>query len=490
MEGTREKLFGELTLWSTGHFPEGDPKQIYFLSGAAGLGKSSIAHQFCARLDSPERHSLAASFFFVRGNGDLESTRLFFPTLAYQFATSQPQLQSRIISAAREYHRRGDRQQMRHAFEDLVRTPLLDAPIGDQGPIVLVIDGLDECKERDMIPSLLRFLLELVRTLPWLRVFVTSRPEPHVLGTLTSSEATTMVHHRNLDDTVKAWEGDVARYLKDAIPRISSYTQFVHEHPEDLEHLINRAGGIFIYARIAVSFLDMYQHNRPKEQFDLLLSSLGVGVEPLDALYLQVLWSAFPPKHLCASSPDHERLRAFLTSITLLLQPQSPGVIALFWPGMTRDDIVFMIDRLRSVLLVDAHGIVRPIHATLGEFLLDEARCTDPLYHVDRLKGNGQFASACFSAFSFQTMTDCLAVSPAQEETGAIWQYVRYAFVSWNEHLKDAEFSKELLAQLHALNSHQVPIRRRGDWSYTASSTLFEIRSLRKWLEVRNTSLS
>ena len=489
MEGTREKLFGELTLWSTGHFPEGDPKQIYFLSGAAGLGKSSIAHQFCARLDSPGRHSLAASFFFVRGGGDLESTRLFFPTLAYQFATSQPQLQSRIISAAREYHRRGDRQQMRHAFEDLVRTPLLGAPIGDQGPIILVIDGLDECKERDMIPSLLRFLLELVRTLPWLRVFVTSRPEPHVLGTLTSSDAMTMVHHRSLNDSVEDWEDDVRRYLMETIPKMPSYTQFVHEHPDDLERLVERAGGVFIYARIAVSFLDMYI-DRPQEQFYLLLSSLGVGVEPLDALYLQVLRSAFPPNYLGASSPRHERLRALLASLILLDGPFPADVLTFFCHDMTKDDVVSMVDCLRSVLLVDTAGAVRPVHATFGEFLLDEARCTDKLYYVDRLKGNGQLASACFAAFSFKTMTDCLAVNPAQEETSAIWQYVRYALNSWNRHLEEAEFNKELLAQLHALNSHQVPIQRRGDWTYTASVALSEILGLREWLKVRSTCLS
>ena len=484
MEGTRMELFEELALWSMGHFPEDDPKRIYFLTGAAGLGKSSIAHQFCARLDSPKQRSLGASFFFVRGSGDLESTRLFFPTLAYQLATSQHRLRSRIISAAREHRGRGDRQQMQHAFEDLVRTPLLDAPIDDQGPIILVIDGLDECKERDMIPLLLRFLLELVRTLPLLQVFVTSRPEPHVMGTFTSTEATTMVYRRSLDDTLEAWEDDVKRYLREMIPKIPSYTQFVHEHPDDLERLVERAGGVFIYARIAVNFLDAYR-DHPEEQFSLLLSSLGDGIEPLDALYLQVLQSAFPQNHRRASSPRHERLRAFLTAVVLLRRSFRPGALALFCPGLTEDNIIFMVDRLRSVLLVDTNGEVRPIHATLGEFLLDEARCTDPLYHVDRRKGHARLASACLSSASFQTVTDCLAVEEAQRDTSAIWQYVRYASY-WCVHLRsDAEFSEELLRQLHALNSYQMPVYKRVLWSSKMSYRGLS-DDISQWLGVSN----
>ncbi|KAJ7938878.1 hypothetical protein B0H13DRAFT_2542726 [Mycena leptocephala] len=61
--GTRKKLFEELALWSAGDFPSNDPKQLYFLSGGAGLGKSSIAHQFCTRLDVPGKPPSAVHFF-------------------------------------------------------------------------------------------------------------------------------------------------------------------------------------------------------------------------------------------------------------------------------------------------------------------------------------------------------------------------------------------------------------------------------------------
>ncbi|KAJ7850901.1 hypothetical protein B0H14DRAFT_2240685, partial [Mycena olivaceomarginata] len=77
------------------------PRQrLYIISGGAGLGKSSIAHQLCKLLDTPKSEPvLGASFFFVRGSGDLESTRLVFSSLAHQLALSQPFLSPHIIRA-------------------------------------------------------------------------------------------------------------------------------------------------------------------------------------------------------------------------------------------------------------------------------------------------------------------------------------------------------------------------------------------------------
>lgn len=134
LDKTRQELFEELALWSSGDFPRDIPKRFYFLSGGAGLGKSSISHQLCTRLDqssepAPGAPALGASFFFVRASGDLESTRLFFSSLAHQLAQSQPTLRSHIITAARQYLRRGDRQQMKHAFKELLREPLAGASI-------------------------------------------------------------------------------------------------------------------------------------------------------------------------------------------------------------------------------------------------------------------------------------------------------------------------------------------------------------------------
>ena len=71
-------LLDNILRWSKD--PKG--KCIYWLSGMAGTGKSTVArisvHKFAATGD------LAASFFFKRGEGDRGSAKRFFPTIANQ----------------------------------------------------------------------------------------------------------------------------------------------------------------------------------------------------------------------------------------------------------------------------------------------------------------------------------------------------------------------------------------------------------------------
>ncbi|KAJ7706840.1 hypothetical protein B0H17DRAFT_1034619 [Mycena rosella] len=435
LDGTRQELFDELTLWSAGKFPPNNPKPFYFLSGGAGLGKSSIAHELCRRLDPQIEPSLGASFFF----------------LAHQLALSQPTLFPHIISAARQHLNRGDRQQMKYTFEDLLRQHL--ASDITQKPFVIIIDGLDECKERDLVPELLRLLLGLVRELPWVRVFVASRPEPRIQLVLTSTDAADVVHRRSLEDTLVEWGDDIGRYLTETIPKMSPYDVFVRDHPIFLKRLIARARGVFIFARVAVGFLDTYR-DHPQEQFELLLSSGGEGLSPLDAIYLQVLSSAFPPTDLRASSTRHTRLQSFLTICALQqLRPLTLDAMALL-ARLTKDDIVGMTDQLRSVLLIDKKDSVVALHATFFEFLLDPDRCRNPLYHITQSKGHVQLASACFASFTFENVPSVLI-------GGHLHSYIFYSHHMWGTHLKEADFDDKLKEQLMCFINTQIPIHTR-----------------------------
>ncbi|KAJ7609910.1 hypothetical protein FB45DRAFT_1122559, partial [Roridomyces roridus] len=389
--GTRQELFEELAQW----LEDPDQRPVYFLSGGAGLGKSSIAHRLCTLLDTSTDGRLGASFFFVRGSGDLESTRLFFSSLAHQLALSQPSLRPYIISAAREYLKRGSRQQMKHTFEELFRGPFERSVLTFPKPIVIVIDGIDECKERNLTVNLLELVLELPTILPGIRLLLTSRPEPHIQSVLTSASAHPSVSHRSLNDTVDKWEGDVRLYLEQTVPKIGLYGDFVRDNPDELERLIKRAAGVFNFARVAIGFLDAYQ-DHPEEQFALLLSSRGTGLSALDALYLQILLSAFPPEGW-SIPPRAGRLRSFLVLIALSYRRLAPAVMAFFKfeTQVSTADIIWMTDRLRSVLLINSQGQIVPLHATFTEFLLDPQRCVHPLYHVDRAAGNALLASAC-----------------------------------------------------------------------------------------------
>ena len=102
-------MFQQLNAWTLQTEPEWRQKNILYMYGQAGLGKSTIAMELCRRLDSQEfqgRH-LGASFFFTRDAKGLNCTDHFFPSIAVQLARSQESLFLPIVMAAREYLKRG-----------------------------------------------------------------------------------------------------------------------------------------------------------------------------------------------------------------------------------------------------------------------------------------------------------------------------------------------------------------------------------------------
>ncbi|GJE93936.1 hypothetical protein PsYK624_101010 [Phanerochaete sordida] len=388
MQGTRNDTFGTLKAWTGADDSAHIREPVFLLTAGAGLGKSAVAHQLCVRLSDPKQLglNLGASFFFSRGG--IDSAYTLFSTIARQLALTQPRIRPVLVDAAQRFLDGGKEQQARRTFDELLLKPLTehsdDAVFNET--TFIIIDGLDECKDRELIPELLRCLLELVRGVPWIRVFLATRPEPHILSVLIP--AVDIVHHQRLDDpqTINESKESVELYLRQTIPEIHPYGDFVRAHPDMLDRLVNRANGLFIYARVAVNYLEMYD-THPDERLALLLESKDVRLSPLDKLYLQVLQSAFPSHNLAEWPAMHKRFHDFLTFIALHLKPLPPAAISLLLM-LTEDDVLWMAGRLRAVLLINKAGDLVPLHATFSEFLLDSKRCIDALYHIDKPQGS------------------------------------------------------------------------------------------------------
>jgi len=84
LQNTRYGLTIDIMHWS------GNPYDacIFWLSGMAGTGKSTISRTVARRWYDESR--LGASFFFSRGQGDLANASKFFSTLACSWHTHSP----------------------------------------------------------------------------------------------------------------------------------------------------------------------------------------------------------------------------------------------------------------------------------------------------------------------------------------------------------------------------------------------------------------
>ncbi|PCH34558.1 hypothetical protein WOLCODRAFT_155219 [Wolfiporia cocos MD-104 SS10] len=163
LPGTRAELLGTLEEWAA---DEGEQASILILSGAAGTGKSTIAHELARRLDV--KGHLGASFFFVRGDADLSCIAYVFPTIAYQLALSQPHMHSHIIDACRDPSFRTQDHDIEHQLDHGIIYPLSSVSEHPYS-VVVIVDALDECTDPELerIPRMLHLLGKRLRLLAY-----------------------------------------------------------------------------------------------------------------------------------------------------------------------------------------------------------------------------------------------------------------------------------------------------------------------------------
>jgi hypothetical protein len=180
---TRVDLLQEIYDWADGQDGQ-DQRCIFWLSGLAGTGKSTISHTVACRFNGQNR--LGASFFFSKGGGDVSHAGMFFTTLAGQLAFTVPSLRHYICEAVRK---RSDiaNLSLEDQWRHLVLAPLLRLEKSHQSDIanqsffgqwrqhflsppsrldkpqhsyILVVDALDECEGDNDVRKILELLAE------------------------------------------------------------------------------------------------------------------------------------------------------------------------------------------------------------------------------------------------------------------------------------------------------------------------------------------
>ena len=298
------------------------------------------------------------------------------------------------------------------------------------------------------------------------------------------------------------------------LPQIPSYEALQEVFPDALQQLIQRTGGVFLFASLAITLLKENNGGRPQERLQLLLSPRASRMLPLTELYFQVLTSAFPVERLRNLPEEHGRLLSLLNIISLKRYPLTPHAIASLgneirpkkidtaglpegttetW--LSAGDVTGMVNRLRAVLILreeqDAVRVV-PIHATSGDFLLDDSDSKiRELYHVDRFKGHASLSSACLAAMSsFDAVTDYL--ESHHDGVSIEGQHVRYAAEMWIFHLKHAGPDPDLRQQLQAfVSSSRLPVYSRiipwsSDGGKAAPFISLCVVDLQQYLQVSN----
>jgi hypothetical protein len=427
LDNTRVDVLKQLMSWADG---SGEIKSVFWLSGMAGTGKSAIARTMCEKMAGAGL--LGASFFISRTAAERRDTSNIVRTVVHHLAHTQPHLRPHICTVLRDSPLVAD-EGLRSQLRTLVAEPFVRASQLDR-PVVVVIDGLDECeKDKDTGREggqLLPLLLETFRDCqPWLKLLVVSRHEPTIRDMFAPFQPATFQLHQVDASIVRA---DIARFLIHSFEQISEQRKATL--PPDwptqdvIDELVRRSGALFVYASTVVKLL---QHSRllPDEVLRTILSpgSQSGLYGRLDELYLQVLHIAVDVATPDLHAPLLSRLRTMLGVLAVLQSPVSVKELALLLEvdkRVTRLDL----ESISAVIVMSEDDLARVIqifHGSFVEFLQDPRRCTES-----------------FSP-DVRASHDLLSVRTAMWVSGSDASNAVYSTAFWEYHMRRASLSAQ-----------------------------------------------
>ena len=381
LRGTRRDVLLQIEQWLT----DNKDRRAFWLNGLAGTGKSTIAQTF-AEISFADG-KLGASFFCSRDFEDRSNLRTIFPTLAFQLAHRYPQFRKQLLEVLKANHD-VERESLSSQLEKVIVRPFKETQIST----LIIIDALDECKDKEPASALLSVLSRYVHEIPEVKFFITGRPEPPIregfrLGSLRPITDVLKLH----DVKRSSVDEDIILYLRTNLTNIRdrrSGCKFPDEWPGsyDLNILCKKAGGLFIYASTVVKFVASEYH-LPTERLDLIiLRSKGVAHEGgIDLLYTQILELAFQGADP-AEQELYSRFRNVVGAVLLLFYPLSRKALSnLLRNCGTPSHISTTLHFLHSLLNVpdSEDEPIRVFHKSFPDFLTNRTRCKDERFFVN-----------------------------------------------------------------------------------------------------------
>ncbi|KZP04133.1 hypothetical protein FIBSPDRAFT_968406, partial [Athelia psychrophila] len=372
LAGTRKDLLKDIIDWLVTP-PEG--KNVLWLHGAAGLGKSTLANSIAEHFRG---HRQQGAFLFFDRNAPLDSTPArVIRTLAYQLAEHNQVIKS-AISLAMEKDPQLTSAPLSTQFTSLLMNPLLAASQEITGPVIIVLDALDECGDAESRRSLLALLShELAKFPGQFRFLITSRPDSDI-----ASPFNLAGHMLAIDLSMPESSADVLLYIEHEMGQIYSSRHLSAELPSDwagllaVQRLAAFAAGLFIWAATAIKLL-----RQSDDPVDCLSSLLGHDREvfTLDELYKTALqsggWKPGKATDTC---------RQVLGLIVISQIPLTDTTISelLGFEDSGRQCRI-ALRRLGCVIQWSEGQPARTFHKSFLDYLTDRARCSSEPWFID-----------------------------------------------------------------------------------------------------------
>ncbi|KAG8796542.1 hypothetical protein FRB91_003698 [Serendipita sp. 411] len=419
--GTRTAVLGPIRQWAN------DPTtpQVRWLTDVAGAGKSTIAKHLST--EWKEQGRLAGCFFFDKNRPDATNKTGFCDTIAAQLANNQPQLRSLITQGIKEIGPILSVGPFEEKLQKLVIRPM------ETVSLVLVIDALDECNERDRI-IILCHLLSCLSQVPQLKVLITSRPERDIVQLLDTYRSRTESLH---DVELKSNRDDIAAFVKHKMRGLVRSSELTNE---EVDRLARRVNCLFILASTTCRVVE--DSPDPHVAVEELLNPNQDLLRDINTLYSTILMKA------CKANQDGQsstsKTRELLRVLKAILAARTPLTVSMIDSLLGIKNTRRLVGFLSSILNVRSDEVVLILHPTFREFLEDPG--VAGLFYIDMTEAHTLMAKGCL-----ETMKRELCFNICQLESSLtfnkdvpdlderISKYIskelQYGCISWLDHI-------------------------------------------------------
>jgi tetratricopeptide (TPR) repeat protein len=363
----REWVFKEIESWLAN--PEAS--RIFWITGDPGVGKTAIAAYLCERRDD-----VVAHHFCIHGDDLKADPRHCVMSLAYNLAMQLPEYEKRLLDLLGDLN-----QSARTLFDHLIVQPLSYQSQVPNRPLLIVVDGLDEATRHGK-NELAHLLSERFPYAPnWLRLVITSRPDPEVVGPLQK------LSPYYLDAGLPENLEDIRNYLGHNLPLVFPS---VPMNEQIIEIILRKSEGVFLYVEQVLA--ELKQGRLTLERLEDFPQGLG-----------EFFWRAFV-RQFPDAAVYKKRHRPLLE---MILAARGPLPLNLAQAALSWGSYDFRVgDRgevggeaiapLGSLFPREA-GHIRTFHRSLIDWLTAHSKSGD--YFVDVRQGQSRMAEICWNEY-------------------------------------------------------------------------------------------
>ena len=348
-EGTRVGIINTINDWGPSRKP------IRWLNGSAGSGKSAIARSVAHAWNNYGQ--LAGSFCFFRNSGDQSKASRLLPTVAFQLSISIPETKQAIENAIRSdpslLHRSIDQQ-----FRKLIVEPIMALCRHPDAPVLIVVDGVDECDDSHLIAQLIEAITDVDFSQFPVRFLFTSRMEERIRIIFHARTTSAITHELSLS-SINA-DQDIRLFLRLQFHSIHHDKRRLMKNiplpwpsSPELSQIVRIVNGSFIFASTLLKYV------RDGLPPPLRLRPIVEAHTGVDDMYKEILTQFW----------NDNCFQAVFSTIMLLKSPLSvTGLESLLNLGDNR--VLFELLKIQSVVLIpdDDEKPVDIVHTSLRDF--------------------------------------------------------------------------------------------------------------------------